>query len=1831
MLKKRGIASRWSKLALIAAVMVGTVLPTGWMPQAKAARADHVVISEVYGGGGNTGALYKNDFIELYNPTDTAVSVGGWSVQYASATGTTTWQKAGLTGSIAPYGFYLVQLATSGATGGELPTPDDSGTLNLSGTNGKVALVNDGVPLTGADVTSQASVVDMVGFGTANSSEGNSPAPAPSNTTSAQRISDASGIVPNRGNGWDTNNNGNDFITGAPTPKNSQSPVEPPLPTDVTEKLNATELIFDHTDPIQATIRGYVGQGRTIKVYASQPTGTGSDTPLAQQDSDASGLIELTFTNPDPNSLGVYLTATEGSKKESTSIELRPAVASTALIQEKVSLQTLNGVGELRGEVGAAAGNAILRAYDPQKQPLMLSNKETGTAQANGSFSFTIPNIDQLDHILVTQQTVGEYGKSFESPEVSVTKSAVGSTTIAEARSTPVGTNVIVVGTVTAMFEAGGQNNVYFQDETAGLVLRAPGLTGKIEVGDKIRVTGKMSDYYGLAQLEALTNNVEIVQKQAGVPNPQIVTSTDFAAATGEALEGKLVTVKVVTVKSASSSNNYLLEDQHGTFGSRPAETLLLPVGKSYAAITGVVNYDRNVYKLVPRTVADLVEDENKVPMVTASPAGPMVAKGTKVTFSTTMADATIFYTIDGSTPSSGSIKYTGPIQIDVDTTLSAIAVKDGYTDSNVATFRYMIQKENVRIHDIQGTSHRSEMADGTVNNVPGIVTAIVRSGSNVQGFYMQDPQPDADPFTSEGIYVYEPKAAVNPGDEVTVSGTVKEYVPSNRAGTDLTQTQIDAISYAVVKPGQSLPDPLILGKDNYKYPEGIIDNDSLGKFDPDQDGIDFWESLEGMLVQIDNPIVVGETKTFTNPRATEFVVIDDQAHPSQPRTPAGGVVLGANDFHPERITVSDKLESITGEVKVGDKFDGPLVGIIDYGFANYKLFHTRPFTVQASQYVPPVTSISPKDDKLTIATYNIENFSAKTDSAKINRIAETIVDNMKGPDIIGVVEMQDDNGPTDNGQTDATQSADALIKAIENKNGPTYRYTDIAPQNNQDGGQPGGNIRVGFFYNPQRVQLAEGTAGGATDAVQIETRDGVAHLSHNPGRVDPTNAAFASSRKPLAAEFIFQGEPVIVIANHFNSKGGDQALFGKDQPPQLVSEVQRMKIARVLNNFVKEIHAAEAKANVVVLGDLNDFPFSNPVQELADGVLTNMVEKLPKGEQYTYVYQGNSQVLDQILVSKHLEDDTKVDIVHINAGLTENEGRVSDHNPVLVQLDLKDRGTPEKTAQEVAESITQLTQPAAGETRLKLPEVPTGFTIAIKSSSDPAVIALDGKITPPYRQTNVDLVFEVTRASDQSTAETKVLTVQVPAKPDSPPPVTPPDRTPTPDSQRELNKQAAQVISASSEENAILGQVDQVLSHLEKLLDAEQWTPTEKWETVTDTITTVLEAVAEQAERGTISEETLQDVTKSFLDKAFDPLTEDGIKDEEIARLALASLTSLAKTALEPLDEKDISKEVAKHVRTLAEELLKKLGTVVIEDGDEIKADDEQVDELLDVLGEFMKAIESVKDKIGFAPVLFIQVEESDDDASDTRSRKGESADRTVTLEQKLVEQLKEKEVGIRVTLDSEAWVEVPSAYFSAQRAREFALSLTEANGDGWKGVTNPGEAYLLQVWSNGKKVTNLGKTGFTLGLPVADDASEKLQAYSYRSNMWRAAIGLKGKAIQVTKEGDLGSFTVATVATYVVGESALKRIEIDPKSLKLAQGEEAQLKVMAILGNDAEEDVTEAEGIEFTSSKPEQVEVDETGRILVLDDAKPRTRVTITISYAGKTAKVTVTVKSN
>lgn len=183
------------------------------------APANHVVISQVYGGGGNSGAPYTNDYVELYNPTGTTVSVTGWSLQYASASGTSWTNKQPLGGTIGPGEYYLVQLA-SGTNGQPLSvSPNITGDINMSATTGKIALVSNGDSLSGGcPLGNDPDIIDFVGYGgSATCHEGGGNAPAPSNTTALFRIN--SGIT-------DTNRNNLDFVTGAPNPRRTAPIVE---------------------------------------------------------------------------------------------------------------------------------------------------------------------------------------------------------------------------------------------------------------------------------------------------------------------------------------------------------------------------------------------------------------------------------------------------------------------------------------------------------------------------------------------------------------------------------------------------------------------------------------------------------------------------------------------------------------------------------------------------------------------------------------------------------------------------------------------------------------------------------------------------------------------------------------------------------------------------------------------------------------------------------------------------------------------------------------------------------------------------------------------------------------------------------------------------------------------------------------------------------------------------------------------------------------------------------------------------------------------------------------------------------------------------------------------------------------------------------------------------------------------------------------------------------------------------------------------------------------------------------------------------------------------
>ena len=576
-------------------------------------------------------------------------------------------------------------------------------------------------------------------------------------------------------------------------------------------------------------------------------------------------------------------------------------------------------------------------------------------------------------------------------------------------------------------------------------------------------------------------------------------------------------------------------------------------------------------------------------------------------------------------------------------------------------------------IHEIQGAAHVSPLLGQTFGNVPGIVTA-----KRTNGFNLQDPSPDSDPATSEGIFVFtgSAPASISVGDAVRVKATVSEFRPGGGSGlSNLSITELVSPTVTVLSHGNPLPAATVIGLGGRMPPTSVIEDDASdgnvetsGVFDPASDGLDFYESLEGMLVQINDPVIVGPSNSFN-----EISVLPDDGSWAGPRTAHGGILYSYDDGNPERIIVDDAIVPMPQRLNVGDHFAGSVTGVVDYNFGLFMVELTQSPTVVSGGLAKEMTA-SPTVNELTVATFNVQNLDPGDGTAKFTKLAALIVNNMKSPDLVAVEEVQDNNGPTDDGTVDPSVTVSTLIAAISAAGGPTYEYRQINPVNDQDGGEPGGNIRQIFLFRTDRgLSFVDRSGGDSTTVTTVTSAGGTPQLSFSPGRIDPTDSAWNSSRKPLAGEFLFDGQRLFVIANHFNSKGGDQPLTGRFQPPTRSSEVQRHQQATIEAGFVQQIRAIDPNANVVVLGDLNDFEFSETIHILEAGGLTDLYDTLPLAERYSYVFQGNSQTLDHILVSGPLANRSTLDVVHVNAEFWD---QASDHDPSVARILLNDTST---------------------------------------------------------------------------------------------------------------------------------------------------------------------------------------------------------------------------------------------------------------------------------------------------------------------------------------------------------------------------------------------------------------------------------------------------------------------------------------------------------------------------------------------------------------------------
>lgn len=317
------------------------------------------------------------------------------------------------------------------------------------------------------------------------------------------------------------------------------------------------------------------------------------------------------------------------------------------------------------------------------------------------------------------------------------------------------------------------------------------------------------------------------------------------------------------------------------------------------------------------------------------------------------------------------------------------------------------------------------------------------------------------------------------------------------------------------------------------------------------------------------------------------------------------------------------------------------------------------------------VTSLVGNSTQLTVATFNVENLDPKREniskvegnsrrnvdddvrSGKFTALANQIVNNLQAPDIIALQEVQDNDGAELSSVVDAALTAETLISAIESIGGPDYTYQEIPPENGMDGGQPGGNIRVGFLFNPQRVKLQ-----------QLE------RFADDP--------AFLESRKPLVGEFTFNDIPVTLINNHFASKSGGAA-----------SNPKRIRQATIVNKFVVDRLTIDPNANIVVLGDLNDTPDSRPIKALAGNELENLVNNIPLEDRFSYIFQGTKEQIDQILITPNLfsKGNPEINAVHVNAGISRS---ASDHDPVIARFTLLASGeTSPITNSEILSGIT--------------------------------------------------------------------------------------------------------------------------------------------------------------------------------------------------------------------------------------------------------------------------------------------------------------------------------------------------------------------------------------------------------------------------------------------------------------------------------------------------------------------------------------------------------------
>jgi predicted extracellular nuclease len=605
----------------------------------------------------------------------------------------------------------------------------------------------------------------------------------------------------------------------------------------------------------------------------------------------------------------------------------------------------------------------------------------------------------------------------------------------------------------------------------------------------------------------------------------------------------------------------------------------------------------------------------------------------------------------DGMEATAGSIATAGGLDTD-DNVLDFVAATPappGEGDQSLA--------RTARIAQIQGRSHVSPLAGQVVTAVSGVVTAAGRTG-----FWMQDPYPDDDPATSDALFVYTGTAPrVDSGDTVRVAGTVTEYRPAGASGDNLSTTELIRPTVSVTSGAVRRPVPVLIGPGG-RMPPAQVRTDAPGDvetsrvFGPAVNALDFYESLEGMLVRVVKPVVTGPAGG-----SGQLVVLPGGT--GSPKTTRGSLLATAHDPNSERIVLDDLLAPLP-TANVGDHLPDAVDGVVDYADGEYRVAVLATPDVTGGR-LRPETARTPDPDVLTTATIDVGAVDLTGADDSLRRLAAGVVDTLLMPDIVAVGNVPDDSGPADDHVVRAVRGWSALVDAIAEAGGPTYQYRQVDPNNRQDGN--GSNRRVGFLYDPARVTFTDREASGpaATNGTAVARKHTKqAGLTRSPGRVAPADPAFAGSSKSLAGQFEFRGQTIFVVANQFATNSADQPAQGRQQPPKRPSEQLRKSQATAVSGFVGQLLAADPDVHVVVLGGLAD---PAPAALTTGGHLVDLTARLPTADRYSYLAEGNAELQDHLLVSPALAGpDSAAKVIHAQS---EFAVRWSDHDPVVGNL----------------------------------------------------------------------------------------------------------------------------------------------------------------------------------------------------------------------------------------------------------------------------------------------------------------------------------------------------------------------------------------------------------------------------------------------------------------------------------------------------------------------------------------------------------------------------------